>query len=335
MGTTKRWLHSAALAVIIALAVAACSPNTPVTAPTTAKGVVSKDLVKVGFVAVGPEGAWREANELDIQSAFTEDNGFSLSYAPATNLSRQSQIDAFHAFIDQGVDIIVLSATEEAGWEQPLARARISDIPVVLLDRGLVLEDPTLYRTRIAPDNVAVASAVAEWAVGAFPGGASYLVLEGPRGASVVSERNQGWDSVMQSQPQFVKVAATSANWSFDEGVAATAQALAETNNGIQLIFAHNDEMGLGAAQAVESAGLTPGVDVKIATIDGTFAAMDALANGRLNFVAEYNPLFGDIALEIVRGVLVGQAVDEYVVVPSQTFDSPQAAYDALPSRQY
>lgn len=335
MGKTRRWWQGGALAVVVALAVAACSPDAPIAAPTTEAQVVSDDLVKVGFVAVGPEGAWREANELDIQSTFSEDNGFSLTYAPATNLSRQSQIDAFHAFIDQGVDVILLSATEEAGWEQPLARARISDIPVVLLDRGLVLEDPSLYKTRIAPDNVAVAQAAAEWAVGEFPAGASYLVLEGPRGVSVVSERNQGWDSVMQAQPHFVKVGAISADWSFDEGVAATAQALASTNNGIQLIFAHNDEMGLGAAQAVESAGLTPGVDVKIATIDGTFAAMDALANGRLNFVSEYNPLFGDIALEIVRGVLVGQAVEDYVVVPSQTFNSPEAAYDALPSRQY
>jgi simple sugar transport system substrate-binding protein len=93
--------------------------------------------------------------------------------------------------------------------------------------------------------------------------------------------------------------------------------------------------MGLGAAQAVEEAGLTPGEDVKIATIDGTMGALEALAEGRLSFVAEYNPLFGQTALEVVETVLDGGEVEPYIVVPSGTFDSPEAAAEALPTREY
>ena len=86
----------------------------------------SEEITTVGFVAVGPEGAWREANEQNIQDTFTEDAGYELKYAPATNLDQKSQIDAFTSFVDEGVDVILLSATEASGWEDSLKRAPVS-----------------------------------------------------------------------------------------------------------------------------------------------------------------------------------------------------------------
>lgn len=292
------------------------------------------DLISIGFVAVGPEGAWREANEKNIQETFTEEAGFDLSYAPATNLDQNSQIAAFTSFVDEGVDVILLSATEASGWEDSLARAQEAEIPVILLDRGIEPDDPSLYVTRIAPDNVVVAQAVGEWAVSEFPDGANYIVLEGPAGVGVVNERNEGWDAAVEGS-SLEKIAAQTANWSAEEGKSVTETLLKANNNDIQLIFAQNDEMGLGAAQAVEEAGLTPGEDVKIATIDGTRAAMEALAAGQLSFVHEYNPLFGETALEVVQKTLDGESVEPYIIVPSQAFDSPEAAEAALPDRQY
>lgn len=292
------------------------------------------DLISVGFVAVGPEGAWREANEKNIQETFTEDAGYELKYAPATNLDQKSQIDAFTSFVDEGVDVILLSATEASGWEDSLKRAQEAEIPVILLDRGIEPDDPDLYVTRIAPDNVVVAEAVGEWAVSAFPDGANYIVLEGPAGVGVVNERNEGWDAAVEGS-NLVKVAAQTANWSAEEGKSVTETLLKANNNDIQLIFAQNDEMGLGAAQAVEEAGLTPGEDVKIATIDGTLSAMEALAAGQLSFVHEYNPLFGETALDVVEKTLAGESVESYIIVPSTAFDSPEAAEAALPDRKY
>ena len=105
----------------------------------------------------------------------------------------------------------------------------------------------------------------------------------------------------MGDQPQFVKVGAQTANWSAEEGKSVMETVLKANNNDIQLVFAQNDEMGLGAALAVEEAGLVPGKDVLIATIDGTKAALEALAAGQLSFVAEYNPLFGDTAVDVVQ----------------------------------
>lgn len=295
----------------------------------------SGEAKTVGFVAVGPEGAWRAANEANIKDTFTPANGFDLKYAPAANLDQKSQIDAFTAFVDEGVTAILLSATEGTGWEDSLARAQEAEIPVFLIDRGIEPDDTALYITRIAPDNVAVAKGVADWAVSTFPEGAKYYTLEGPAGVGVVNERNTGWDSVMDSHPEFTKVGAQTANWSAEEAKSVFETVLKANNNDIQIVFAQNDEMGLGAVQAIEEAGLVPGKDVMVATIDGTKGAMEALAAGKLSFVAEYNPLFGETALDAVNATLAGETVPSYIMVPSTTFDSPEAAQAVLADRQY
>jgi galactofuranose transport system substrate-binding protein len=293
------------------------------------------DTITIGFVAVGPEGAWRAANEQNVKDTFTAEAGYDLKYAPATNLDQQSQIAAFTSFVDEGVDVILLSATEATGWEASLRKAQEAEIPVILVDRGIEPNDTSLYVTRIAPNNIEVAKTVAEWAVEEFPDGAKYFTLEGPAGVGVVNERNDGWDAVMESKPEFVKVGAQTANWSAEEAKSVFETVLRANNNDIQLVFAQNDEMGLGAVLAVEEAGLTPGVDVKIATIDGTKNALEALADGKLTFVAEYNPLFGETLLDVVDKALNGQSVESYIIVPSLTFDSPEAAQEALPNRKF
>lgn len=326
-----------AMVVAMALGLAACTSGSGQQAvPSELAGLPEDQLIRVGYVAVGPEGGWREANEADIMRVFSRENGFDLEYAPSTNGSHTSQVNAFHIFLDnEDVDIILLAPVQSEAWDQPLVRAQIAKVPVILLDRGVDAKGENLYATRIAPDNRAVAAAAAEWALSEYPGGATYFTLEGPAGASVVNERNEGWDSIMSQHPEFVEVGAQTANWSLTEATAVFAEALAASGNSIDLVFAHNDEMGLGAAEAIEAAGLVPGQDVKIITIDGTFAALNALSEGRLSFVAEYNPLFGKIALETVRKVLRGEEVDKEIVVPSATFRTPEEAWDALPSRVY
>ena len=304
-------------------------------ADSTAAGSSDGDLVTVGFVAVGPEGGWRTANENDVKASFTKDAGFDLKYSPASDGSQNSQITAFTSFVDEGVDVILLSATEATGWETVLKKAQEAEIPVLLLDRGIEPDDASLYSTHIGPDNYSISVSAADWAIKTFPEGANYVVLEGPAGLSVVNERNRGWDETMKDATGFTKLESQDANWSTDEAKSVFETMLKSHSNNIQLVFAQNDEMGLGAAQAVEAAGLTPGVDVKIITIDGTKAALQGLADGQLSFVAEYNPLFGATAVETVNSLLDGKSVESNIIIDSVTFDSPQAAKDALPTRQF
>ncbi|WP_395638648.1 substrate-binding domain-containing protein [Pseudolysinimonas sp.] len=304
----------------IALGLAGCSTGTE-----SGEG----DLITVGFVAVGPEGGWRDANEQAIQDAFSEEAGFDLKYAPAANPTDQkSQIDAFATFVNDEVDVILLTATEASGWEDSLELAQEAEIPVILLDRGVDASDD-LYVTRIAPDNVKVAEEVGNWATSVYPDGASYYVLEGVPGLSVVNERNEGFDAAIAGKDGWDKIGAQTANWTADEGKSVIETVLKE-NPGLQFIFAQNDEMGIGAAAAVTAAGLTPGTDVKIATIDGTTPALEALAAGQLSFVAQYNPFFGDLAVDAVKKALAGESVDKTIIVPGENFDSAEAGQAAL-----
>lgn len=316
----------------MALGLAACGGDD---APAGDGGGNDGELTTIGFVAVGPEGGWRKANEQNIQDTFTKDKGYDLKYAPAAKLDQKSQIDSFTSFVDEGVDVILLSATEGSGWEASLERAQEAEIPVILIDRGIEPDNTDLYVTRIAPDNKEVSKSVAEWAVSVLPDGGKYFTLEGPAGVSVVNERNQGWDEIMGDHPNIEKIGAQTANWSTEEAKSVFETVLKSNNNDVDVVFAQNDEMGLGAVQAVEEAGLVPGEDVKIATIDGTKNALQALADGKLSFVAEYNPLFGETALDVVEKTLKGESVDSYIIVPSETFDSPEAAQEALPERQF
>lgn len=338
MTTTRRTLLGLGAAGLVGTVLAACSSDDSGSAGGSGGsggGGDSGELITIGFVAVGPEGAWRQANEENVQDTFTKEAGFELKYAPATSLDQKSQIDAFTSFVDEGVDVILLSATEGSGWEESLSRAQEAEIPVLLIDRGIEPDDTDLYVTRLAPDNIAVSTSVAEWALETFPDGANYFVLEGPAGVSVVNERNEGWNAVMSGASSFTDLGAQTANWSTEEAKSVFETVLKSNGNDVQLVFAQNDEMGLGAAQAVEEAGLVPGEDVKIATIDGTKAALEALAAGTLSFVAEYNPLFGDQAMEAVNTVLDGGSVESYIQIESTTFDSPEAAEEALPDRKF
>ncbi|WP_291053362.1 ABC transporter substrate-binding protein [Herbiconiux sp.] len=333
MSKTASFRAFAGIALVgaMALGITACSGGS--SAESTGAAGSDGELTTIGFVAVGPEGGWRTANEQNIQDSFSKENGFDLKYAPATNGDQNSQITAFTSFIDEGVDAILLSATEATGWESVLERAQEAEIPVVLLDRGIEPNDTSLYTSHIAPDNVGISASAAEWANAQFPDGANYVVLEGPPGLSVVNDRNKGWDETIDANMK--KLESQSANWSTEEAKSVFETILKANNNDVQLVFAQNDEMGLGAALAVEEAGLKPGTDVKIITIDGTKAALTALSEGRLSFVAEYNPLFGDTAIDVVKSALAGETVESDIVVPSVTFDSPEAATEALPTRQF
>jgi simple sugar transport system substrate-binding protein len=315
---------AAAGALIVGLS--ACSGDD---GDSSASGDGSGELTTVGFVAVGPEGGWRDANEQAIKDAFSQEAGFDLKYAPAASPTDQkSQLDAFSTFVNDEVDVILLTATEASGWDDSLELAQEAEIPVILLDRGVDSSDD-LYVTRIAPDNVKVAGSVGDWAVQTYPEGAKYYTLEGVPGLSVVNERNEGFDQAVEGKEGWDKIGAQTANWTADEGKSVIETVLKE-NPDLQFIFAQNDEMGIGAAAAVKAAGKVPGTDVKIATIDGTTPALEALAASDLSFVAQYNPFFGDLAVDAVHDALAGDSVEKTIIVPGEVFDSPEAGQAAL-----
>lgn len=278
----------------------------------------------VGFVAVGPEGGFRTANENDLKTAF-KDAGFKLIYSPTQNNDQQKQIQAFNKFVNDDVDAIILSATEDSGWDSALEKAAKAEIPVFTVDRNIDVKSDNAKKAvaaHIGPSNEWAGEQAAEFVNKNFPDGANGFILEGPAGLSVVKDRQTGWDNKVASNVKVLE--SQSANWSTDEAKTVTAGLLDKyKSDNPQFIFAQNDEMGLGAAQAVDAAGLKG--KVKIITIDGTKPALEAVVKGELSYVIEYNPLFGELTATVVKDYLGGKEVEKDYVVESKTFDAAAA----------
>ena len=206
----------------------------------------------IGFVAVGPEGGFRTANENDLKKAF-KDAGFNLVYSPTQNNDQQKQIQAFNKFVNDEVDAIVLSATNDSGWDDCLENAAEAEIPVFTVDRNINIKSAEAKKavvSHIGPSNVWAGEQAAEFVNKSFSTGANGFILEGPAGLSVVTDRGQGWKNKAADNIKVLE--SQSANWSTDEAKTVTAGLLDKyKSDNPQFIFAENDEMGLGAAQAV------------------------------------------------------------------------------------
>ncbi|MFD0704415.1 ABC transporter substrate-binding protein [Alloscardovia venturai] len=284
----------------------------------------------IGFVAVGPEGGFRTANENDLKAAFKK-AGFKLIYSPTQNNDQQKQIQAFNKFVNDEVDAIILSATEDSGWDASLEKAAKAEIPVFTVDRNIDIKSDAAKKaiaSHIGPSNEWAGEQAAEFVNKNFPDGANGFILEGPAGLSVVKDRQTGWDKKVAKNVKVLE--SQSANWSTDEAKTVTEGLLDKYKaDNPQFIFAQNDEMGLGAAQAVDAAGLKG--KVKIITIDGTKAALQAAVDGDLSYVIEYNPIFGEVTAKTVKDYLAGKKVEKDIVIDSKTFtaEDAKAALDA------
>ncbi|NMM92824.1 sugar ABC transporter substrate-binding protein [Bifidobacterium sp. DSM 109957] len=289
----------------------------------------------VGFVAVGPEGGFRSANEKDIQNAF-KDAGFDLIYSPTSNSDQSKQIQAFNKFVNDEVDAIILSSTEDSGWDDSLKKAAEAEIPVFTVDRNVDVKDAEAKKaivSHIGPSNEWCGQQAAEFLNEQYPDGANGIILEGIAGLSVVKDRQTGFDSKIASNQKVLE--SQSANWSTDEAKTVTAGLLDKyKSEGIKWIWAQNDEMALGAAQAVDAAGLKG--QVTIIGNDGTEAALQAVADGDLAFDIEYNPIFGKETAQAVKDYLDGKDVEANIEIDSKTFtkEEAQAALDSG-ERQY
>jgi len=292
---------------------------------------VLKDAV-IGFAQVGSESGWRAANTDNIK-ATAEKYGVDLQFTSAEG-EQAKQISSIKTFITQGVDLIAFSPVVETGWDAVLEEAKAAGIPVVLTDRA-VDSDPSLYKTFIGSDFIKEGEKAATWAKGEFADAAevNMVVLEGTTGSAPANDRATGWANILGSDPKFKTLASQTGDFTRDGGKKVMEGFLATYPN-IDLVYAHNDDMGLGAIEAIEAAGKVPGKDIKIVTVDAVKAGMEALSAGKINFIVECSPLLGEQLFQAASGVLSDQEIPARVITIEGTFDQAQATA-ALPDRLY
>jgi ABC-type sugar transport system substrate-binding protein len=292
---------------------------------------VNDDLL-VGFSQVGAESGWRTANTKSIQGAF-EDAGIELKFSDAQG-KQENQIKAIRSFIQQQVDVIAFSPVVESGWDTVLKEAKEAGIPVVLTDRSVDSEDDSLYESFLGSDFILEGERAGDWVNTEFADAdkVNIVELQGTTGAAPANDRAEGFRNKV-TDPKFDIIASQTGDFT-RAGGKQVMEAFLQANPDIDLVYAHNDDMGLGAIEAIEAAGLVPGQDIKIVTVDAVKDGMTALSEGKINFIVECSPLLGPQLVDIVEKLVAGESVEKRIVTEETTFTQEQAT-EALPTREY
>jgi ABC-type sugar transport system substrate-binding protein len=321
----KRLISGIAIAGSLALALTGCGG-------AGGGGGADDGIITVGFAQTGSESGWRAANTESMKTAFSEENGFKLVFNAADN-KIEAQIAAVRSFINQGVDAIVIAPIVEDGWDDVLGEAKEAGIPVILEDRTVTASED-LFATWVGLDFKREGVTAGTWAAenyGNEP--TNMVVLEGTTGSAPANDRAEGFAEAIEGT-QITTLDSQTGNFTRADGKTVMEGFLQKYGSDIDLVYAHNDDMALGAIDAIEAAGLKPGEDIHIISIDAVKDGMLALIDGKINFIVECNPLLGDLAAGLVKDVLAGNTVEKKVYVEDQSF-TPEQAAEVIDERLY
>jgi simple sugar transport system substrate-binding protein len=323
------------IAGLTAAALAGCGTTTTSSGGGgTESGGGGDDTIVMGFSQVGAESGWRTANTKSVQSA-AEKSGITLRFSDAQQ-KQENQIKAIRSFVQQKVDIIAFSPVVESGWDTVLKEAQNAKIPVILTDRAVDSKDTTLYKTFLGSDFVEEGKKAGQWLVEEYKDAkdtVNIVELQGTTGSAPANDRKAGFAEVIGADPKFKIVASQTGDFTRAKGKEVM-EAFLKSTPDIDVLYAHNDDMGLGAIEAIEGAGKVPGKDIKIITVDAVKDGMQALADGKINFIVECSPLLGPQLMDLAQKVLKGENIPARVVTEETTFTQEQAKA-ALPTREY
>jgi galactofuranose transport system substrate-binding protein len=301
------------------------------TPPATANAKKTyKDLI-VGYAQLGAESEWRSANTASVKQA-AEQLGVELKFYDAQQ-KQENQIKAIRSLIAQRVDVIGVAPLVEEGWEPVFKEARDAGIPIILVDRRAAVPED-LYKTFLGSDFLEEGRNAARIMAQETNGQAKIVELVGTVGSAPANDRYRGFREVMQSYPGMQIIDSHSGDFTVAQGKEVMAAFLKTHGKDITAVYAHNDDMALGAIKAIEEYGLKPGVDIKIVSVDAARGAFEAMIAGKLNATVECNPLLGPEFFDLALKVVNGEPVPKWVPSKEGIF-YPEDAAKVLPERKY
>lgn len=291
--------------------------------------------VVLGVSQVTASANWDAAALQSIRDA-ARDAGVELRHEDARR-SQENQLATLRSFIEQEVDVVAFSPVVENGWETVLRELRLAGIPVILMDRAIEVSDDSLYASLIGSDFVEEGRRAARWLVEHRrddPRTARIVELQGTVGSTPANDRKRGFAEVIARDPRFRIVRSESGDFVRSGGREVMQRFLAAEGRDIQVLFSHNDDMTIGAIQAIEAAGLRPGVDILVISIDGMREAFEAMAAGKINVIVECSPLLGPALMSAVTDLAAGRRIEPRIVTEESVFTQDMAAAE-LPRRVY
>lgn len=336
----RSWLSLAAVVVLLST-MAGCtqtpakSPEEQPTATTVGRPQKTyKDLI-VGYAQLGAESEWRSANTASVKQA-AADLGVELKFSDAQQ-KQENQIKAIRSLIAQQVDVIGVAPLIETGWDDVFREAKDAGIPIILVDRRAAVP-PDLFVTFIGSDFLEEGRNAARIMAELTNGQATIVELQGTTGSAPANDRYTGFREIMQQYPGMKIIDSEDGNFTVAKGKEVMATFLKTHGKDITAVFAHNDDMALGAIQAIEEYGLKPGEDIKLVSVDAARGAFEAMIAGKLNATVECNPLLGPQFFELALKVVNGEAVPKWVPSQESEFRASQGAdqlQQILATRKY
>ncbi len=287
----------------------------------------------VGFSQIGSESGWRAA-ETTVSREEAKKRGINLKIADAQQ-KQENQIKAIRSFIAQGVDAIFLAPVVATGWDSVLKEAREAEIPVVLLDRDIDPSGKALYLTAVTSDSVHEGKVAGDWlvkTVGSKP--CNVVELQGTVGASVATNRKKGFEDGIAGHANVKIVRSQTGEFTRAKGKEVMESFIKAENGGksICAVYAHNDDMMVGAIQAMKEAGLKPGSEILTVSIDAVPDIFKAMAAGEANATVELTPDMAGPAIDaLVAYKQTGKAPPKWIQTESKLYtaaDNPMAVYE-------
>jgi len=289
-----------------------------------------EDLI-VGYAQLGAESEWRVANTASIKETANQ-LGVELRFLDAQQ-KQDNQIEAIRKFIIQKVDVIGISPIVETGWDEVFQEAKDAGIPIILVDRRAAVPED-LYVSYLGSDFLEEGRNAARIMEKLVNGQANIVELVGTIGSAPANDRYTGFREILKKYPNMQIIDSQSGDFTRARGKEVMADFLHKYGNKITAVYAHNDDMALGAIQAIEEYGLKPGVDIKIVSVDAARGAFEAMIAGKLNATIECNPLLGPQFFELALKVVNGESIPKWVPSIESIF-FPEDASKILPTRQY
>ncbi|HKW83168.1 MAG TPA: ABC transporter substrate-binding protein [Burkholderiaceae bacterium] len=291
--------------------------------------------IVLGFSQVGAESEWRTANTESIKSS-AKDAGIDLKFSDAQQ-KQENQIKAIRAFIAQKVDVIAFSPVVASGWGTVLREAKAAKIPVILSDRAVDEKDDSLWVSFMGSDFVEEGRRAGRWLVEETKGSkdpVNIVELQGTVGSAPAIDRKKGFEEIIKADPKFKIIRSQTGDFTRAKGKEVMEAFLKAEGKKINVLFAHNDDMAIGAIQAIEEAGMKPAKDITIISIDAVKGAFEAMIAGKLNVSVECSPLLGPQLMQAVKDLKAGKTLPKRIVTEEGVFPMEVAAKE-FPSRKY
>lgn len=299
-----------------------------------------ENLIVVGISQVGSEAAWRIANTQSVQEAFSQENGYFMIFDNARQ-RQENQIKAVRSFISQRVDYIVIAPVIEDGWETVLTEAKDAEIPVIIMDRMISVNDDSLYTTHVGTDQNEEGLKAGKWLeeelekTGRGSEQIDIVVLQGTKGSSAQRGRSMGFDRIYEEHDNWNILTQHDGDFTITKGREEMEKIL-KAYPDFDVLICQNDDMALGALEILKENGISTGIngDVIVISYDATKEGLNCVQNGTINVDVECNPIQGEAISSIIKKLETGEKVEKEYFVEEKVFTIDNVD-DYIDSRAY